>query len=1815
MATNGSVLAEANEEDATQHSGVTARPTKPSPPKPEVARKPHLPGNKPRPPVPKKPPVAHKPPSPAHPPNHGNTAPVCTSPTSQPKNHNSDSTASSKLSTPDNLDKIGVTQNAGSGPKAGAKVPPPPLPKSPPKAAPPVARKGPPRPSHPPPPQRPAPPAPAKKPASKPALPPDKAEKGALETESSTALQKPTHSYDKVVVEENPKVVGEEKKKEGVENPASEKSASSVNEGVTPAVSAGEKRPTLSSYQQVVVEEHSEQSAAARHPSFSLRDGKSPPKHQPNRYENVDARHESKEPSQQASDSDPLRSYDQVIVEENCKAGPRTHTSVKTPQPSSEPENARAPLCEPESSEDCKGAKRPSVSPRTLPGDGEDKQGVTSVVDSSQEASKTAASESDCESKNLSTAIQAQCDGESSLDSRTDTADAPETKPQCSKSVQEPSETGLPVTKSPRAEGQPTTDTEATKSKACESVQKHLETGNRKEGAKSPSVCVRKSPRAAERPTRPAPAPPPVRPKPKKRISLLRQSVVSDDDSEPHHTPQAEEGSAESQSTVVSGSSQSATHDHVVGEALYQEIDELDHPDQKVTDSSSRGDGGSSLDASGVKGVCESQRKEHSQETKLAQENGDKSGGKSVCEKESETRGSNTTKSSTTTSSKSEPTDSDASVPNIDRSTKHSKGDSNQDVADSSRKSPEKEASTTIDDVEETSFMLKEIEQILKARLGSGSDETEETRESKSAEESDQSQPSGKTDGTPVRPPRPKRDKLRRQTFSSCSVDTSSTESLTSIGQAGKRPPPKPKRKHPPSSVTRSSSDITGMKSLVDNLSSPDEDKEKPFLPPRQESLRPNTDPKPPPLPPRNQSMDRSMDSAASSEGVGKDRSESVDRKPAADRRMSTPNAGCATGSPHPTKVTRSNSGARPGRKHVPRPTRKAPPPPNHPPSKPLTMAPQASSEPAKDSAAEKVPGYQKIINGSGPTTTNDINTVVPKTAVVGSINSPCAGEVTSDHDYHEIPDHLVPDQTAGDQTPSTKSKEETPPPDLPPRSYKPPAGKSSDPCKEKRKSSVSTGSEPDSSSTKLPVPEIHRQRTESEASSPQDKPHEELSSEDLTSQSSQMSSRPESFSSEVMGSLLHIVGDRNRPMSTHSSSSHSETGFAEGDVPTFDHSSGSESEGEPDEEKIRLKREKKVYFIAEEVVKSEKVFVDVLRLLNVDFRKFMSEKTEHAGSPIVPTETLNKILDFLPQLQSFNEMLLKDLTDRIAHWENEKKISDVFVKKGPFLKLYSSYIRNFSNATALLDESCKKHGSFGMALQQFEMSPRCANLALKHYMLKPIQRIPQYKLLLQDYLKHLTEDSPDYKDTITALSIVSEVADHANESMRHGDTVQKMLEIQRSLIGQFEVIMPGRVLIKQGELMKMSRKEMQPRMFFLFSDVLLYTTPTATGYRLNNILPLQGMKVLPPKLEEFKNEFNIMTTQRSFTVAASTPGEREKWLRALWNAIEENSERYHTFKAKQSEPKTSLLDKDFVLGSKAPLWVPDARVTMCMLCLAEFSITWRRHHCRACGRIICGNCSENKAPLRYLKYKPARVCDECFHKLREELDKLHDQEHRKSLTDDSVDSHSSTTAPTSPTSTTPPPTPDTMGLSFTSIKARFVQIRKSARERRKSGVARPSVLKEVHANDEGSDMSGYLWVAKNKKWKRLWFVVKGKVLYTYKASEDMAAIESMPLLGFEVTRLTSWYQGAEPDLMFELQHQNTQPLVFKPRTASSCSSGGGSERNSLADDSPGSPSPVKLSPLVKSSADTTTPRLVFRTDSAAATNKWLNVLREASLA
>ncbi|XP_036433200.1 FYVE, RhoGEF and PH domain-containing protein 6 isoform X2 [Colossoma macropomum] len=556
------------------------------------------------------------------------------------------------------------------------------------------------------------------------------------------------------------------------------------------------------------------------------------------------------------------------------------------------------------------------------------------------------------------------------------------------------------------------------------------------------------------------------------------------------------------------------------------------------------------------------------------------------------------------------------------------------------------------------------------------------------------------------------------------------------------------------------------------------------------------------------------------------------------------------------------------------------------------------------------------------------------------------------------------------------------------------------------------------------------------------------------------------------------------------------------------------------DKEEVEKAKRNKVVHIAMEIMSSEKVFVDVLKLLHIDFRDAVAKATRASGKHVVEERVLNQILYYLPQLYELNKDLLRELEERVAHWSDHQRLADIFVQKGPYLKMYSTYIREFDRNVALLDEQCRKNPSFATVVRQFETSPRCASLALKHYLLKPVQRIPQYQLLLTDYLKNLPEHSSDYKDTQTALGVVKEVANHANDIMKQGDNFQKLMQVQYSLNGHHEIVQPGRVFLKEGTLMKLSRKVMQPRMFFLFNDILLYTTPVQSGqYKVNSMLSLAGMKVSKPSQEAYQNELNIESVERSFILSASSATERDEWLEAIATAIEDYTRKKISFISSRSQEvcvqervcsvyriRSEGVSVDGPpLGSKAPIWIPDLRTTMCMICTCEFTLTWRRHHCRACGKVVCQACSSNKYYLEYLKNQLARVCDQCYAKLQQK------DKGNQSGVCVSPSGRSSSSA-----------------FSF-------------SRKQKKI----PSALKEVSANTENSSMSGYLQRSKgNKKpWKRLWFVIKNKVLYTYAASEDVAALESQPLLGFFLREEKS---GPAQKLQFKLYHKNTLYYIFR---------------------------------------------------------------------
>lgn len=78
----------------------------------------------------------------------------------------------------------------------------------------------------------------------------------------------------------------------------------------------------------------------------------------------------------------------------------------------------------------------------------------------------------------------------------------------------------------------------------------------------------------------------------------------------------------------------------------------------------------------------------------------------------------------------------------------------------------------------------------------------------------------------------------------------------------------------------------------------------------------------------------------------------------------------------------------------------------------------------------------------------------------------------------------------------------------------------------------------------------------------------------------------------------------------------------------------------------------------------------------------------------------------------------------------------------------------------------------------------------------------------------------------------------------------------------------------------------------------------------------------------------------------------------------------------------------------RPPRWVPDTEAPRCMMCTTAFTAFRRRHHCRHCGRVFCGICSNFSIPIpKYGFVKAVRCCYRCY---TNEADQAEDQRARE---------------------------------------------------------------------------------------------------------------------------------------------------------------------------------------------------------------------------
>ncbi|EPQ29178.1 uncharacterized protein PFL1_03465 [Pseudozyma flocculosa PF-1] len=287
---------------------------------------------------------------------------------------------------------------------------------------------------------------------------------------------------------------------------------------------------------------------------------------------------------------------------------------------------------------------------------------------------------------------------------------------------------------------------------------------------------------------------------------------------------------------------------------------------------------------------------------------------------------------------------------------------------------------------------------------------------------------------------------------------------------------------------------------------------------------------------------------------------------------------------------------------------------------------------------------------------------------------------------------------------------------------------------------------------------------------------------------------------------------------------------------------------------------------IIDEIVRTEETYVRGLQeLVEIYVKPAQLPADGQGGAPVVPQSEQRAVFGnveailrfhaevFLPALRSAARPLLDGKLDHTADGSSDftaavaESVASVFTHHAAFFKMYMSYINSCDSAqmrinvwmapTSVINAaSAFKSNSLGVQhaaggggsslagtplgydfgltptqrkkikafMKRCRTHPRHSQLNVESYLLLPVQRIPRYRLLIEDLVRSTDPSRLRSPDALSsALDHVSRIASNVNESKRQSEQDRRLLAWQYRIRGAFDspLVQPHRRLVKDGPL------------------------------------------------------------------------------------------------------------------------------------------------------------------------------------------------------------------------------------------------------------------------------------------------------------------------------------------------------------------------------------------------------------------------------
>ncbi|XP_037605832.1 pleckstrin homology domain-containing family G member 3 isoform X5 [Sebastes umbrosus] len=310
------------------------------------------------------------------------------------------------------------------------------------------------------------------------------------------------------------------------------------------------------------------------------------------------------------------------------------------------------------------------------------------------------------------------------------------------------------------------------------------------------------------------------------------------------------------------------------------------------------------------------------------------------------------------------------------------------------------------------------------------------------------------------------------------------------------------------------------------------------------------------------------------------------------------------------------------------------------------------------------------------------------------------------------------------------------------------------------------------------------------------------------------------------------------------------------------------------------------------EIIETERMYVRDLRMIVEDYLAHIIDQCDLSIRP----EQVCSLFGNIEDIYEFNSELLQalDLCDN-----DPVAIARCFVMKSEYFEIYTQYCTNYPNSVAALTE-CMRNKTLAKFFRDRQASLK-RSLPLGSYLLKPVQRILKYHLLLQEIAKHFDPEEEGYEVVEEAIYTMTGVAWYINDMKRKHEHAVRLQEVQSLLLNW-----KGQDLTTYGELVlegtfKVHRAKNE-RTLFLFDRMLLITKRRGEHYAYKTHISCSTLMLI----ESAKDSLSFSVThykhpKQPHTVQAKTVEEKKLWAHHIKRIILENHHAIIPQKAKEA--------------------------------------------------------------------------------------------------------------------------------------------------------------------------------------------------------------------------------------------------------------------------------------------------------------------------